>query len=151
MKKLFIYYSYTGNGDIIAEKLKEKDIDIRVITPKKPLPKSFLGGMLTGGFLAGINAKTPLLDFNSNISDYDEVIIGSPIWNARVSSPINTVLNELKGVDKKISFIFYAGSGTGKKAAKRIAKEYPNSKVLFMQEPKKHPEELNKLEEFLQD
>ena len=151
MKKLFIYYSYTGNGDIVADKIKEKDIDLRPITPKKPLPKSFLGGMLTGGFLAGIKAKTPLLDFDSDISNYDEVIIGSPIWNARFSAPINTVLYELKGTDKKISFILYAGSGTGKIAEKRINKEYPGAKVLFLQEPKKYLDELNKIDEFLQD
>ena len=151
MIKVFIYYSYTGNGNIVADKIKEKNIDLRPITPKKPLPKSFLGGMLTGGFLAGIKAKTPLLDFDSDISAYDEIIIGSPIWNARVASPINTVLDTLKGTDKKISFIFYAGSGTGKKAAKRINKEFPDAKVLFLQEPKKYPDELNKIEAFIQD
>ena len=149
MKKLFIYYSYTGNGEIVAEKIKEKGVDLRSITPQKPLPKSFLGSMLTGGFLAGIKAKTPLKDFNSDVSQYDEIIIGSPIWNARIASPINTVLDALKGTDKKISFIFYAGSGTGKKAAKRISKEYPDSKVLFLQEPKKYPENLEKLNDFI--
>lgn len=151
MKKLFIYYSYTGNGDIVAEKIKEKDIDIRSITPKKPLPKSFLGGMLIGGFRAGIKAKTPLLDFNSDVSEYGEVIIGAPIWNARIASPINTVLEELKGTDKKISFIFYSGSGAGKAAAKRVSKEYPDSKVLFIKGPKDNPSELEKVEEFLKD
>ena len=149
MEKLFIYYSYTGNGEIVAEKIKEKGVDLRAINPQKPLPKSFLGGMLTGGFLAGIKAKTPLKDFNSDVSQYDEIIIGSPIWNARIASPINTVLDALKGTDKKISFIFYAGSGTGKKAAKRISKEYPDSKVLFLQEPKKYPENLEKLNDFI--
>ena len=149
MKKLFIYYSYTGNGEIVAEKIKEKGVDLRAINPQKPLPKSFLGGMLTGGFLAGIKAKTPLKDFNSDVSQYDEIIIGSPIWNARIASPINTVLDALKGTDKKISFIFYARSGTGKKAAKRISKEYPDSKVLFWQEPKKYPENLEKLNDLI--
>ena len=151
MEKLFIYYSYTGNGEIVAEKIKEKGVDLRAITPQKPLPKSFLGGMLTGGFLAGIKAKTPLKDFNSDVSQYDEIIIGSPIWNARIASPINTVLDALKGTDKKISFIFYAGSGTGKKAAKRISKEYPDSKVIFIKGPKDNPSELEKVEEFLKD
>ena len=33
----------------------------------------------------------------------------------------------------------------GKKAEAKINKEFPNSKILFLQEPKKHPEELKKL------
>ena len=149
MKKLFIYYSYTGNGDIVAEKLKEKDIDIRIVQPKKPLPKNFVIGILSGGFKAGINAKDKLVDFDSDVSQYDEIIIGSPIWNAKTSSPINTVLKTVNFDGKKVSFIFYSGSGEGKKAIKRINKEYPDAKVLFIQEPKKYPENLEKLNDFI--
>ena len=41
MKKLFIYYSNTGNGDVVANYLAENGYDIRKITPKKNLPKAF--------------------------------------------------------------------------------------------------------------
>ena len=54
MKSLFIYYSYTGNGDFVADYLKEKDVEIRQVIREKKLPKSFFCGVMDGGFLAGI-------------------------------------------------------------------------------------------------
>ena len=146
MKKLFIYYSYTGNGEIVAEYLAKKKIDLRKVTAKKKLPKSFFFGMLTGGFLASIKYKDELVDFDTDISEYDEIIIGSPIWNARVSSPITGVLAKLNLKDKKLVFVFYAGSGEGKHALKRLTKEYPEAEIIFLKEPKKYPEELAKLD-----
>ena len=123
MKKLFIYYSYTGNGELIANNLKEKGYDLRLVIRKKKLPKSFFFGILTGGFLAATKHKDKLVDFDENVEEYGEIVIGSPIWNARFSSPINTVLNELNLKDKKLSFILYSGSGTSPKATELIKKQ----------------------------
>jgi len=41
MKSLFIYYSFTGSGDVVAEKIKEKGIDIRKVISRRKMPKSF--------------------------------------------------------------------------------------------------------------
>ena len=146
MKKIFIYYSLTGNGDLISEKLNS-DIDKRKVIMKKKLPKKFFFMVLTGGFLAGIYAKSKLSDFNEDISLYDEVIIGSPIWNGRFSSPINTVLSKLDFTNKIVTCVLYSGSGEAKQAQKLINKKYPNSKVIILKEPKKYIEELDKIKE----
>jgi len=145
MKSLFIYYSFTGSGDVVAEKIKEKGIDIRKVISKRKMPKSFFFKVLKGGFLAGVNAKDKLDNFNTDISGYENIIIGSPIWNGKFSSPINRVLHDLDLSKKNLTFIFYSGSGEGAKALKRVNKEYPNSKVIFLKEPKKYKEELDKL------
>lgn len=101
------------------------------------MPKSFFGIIMVGGFLAGINAKTKLKDFNLDISDYDEIIIGSPVWNARISSPINTVLSRLNFEGEILSFILYSGSGTAKVAVKKIKKLYKDSSINILKETKK--------------
>ena len=95
MKKIFTYYSLSGNGDIVANYLKDKSIDIRKVNTKEPLPNNNILRILAGGFLAGINHKDKLIGFDNNIDKYDEIIIGSPIWNGKLSCPINTVLSEL--------------------------------------------------------
>ena len=146
MKNLFIYYSYTGNGDVVAEALKEKGFEIRKVIRKRKMPKSFFFGILHGGFLAATNHKDKLVDYNENVDEYENIFIGSPIWNARLSSPINTVLAKTNLTNKNLTFIFYAGSGTGEKALKKINKLYPSAKVIFLKEPKKYPEELSKLD-----
>lgn len=136
MKRIFIYYSLSGNGDLIANYLKSKKIDIRKIKTSEELPKNFVLRILTGGFLAGINHKDKLIDFNNNIEKYDEIIIGSPIWNGRLSCPINTVLDKINLSNKKVTFILYSGSGNAPKTVKKLNKKYENIKIISLREPK---------------
>ena len=138
MKKIFIYYSLTGNGDEVANYLKDKHYMVRKVTTEKPLPNNMILRILSGGFLAGISHKDKLVDFNPNISEYDEVIIGSPIWNDCLSCPINTVLDEIDLIGKKTTFILYSGSGKAKKATQKINCQYPDAKIIHIKEPQKN-------------
>ena len=146
MKKLFIYYSLTGNGEVVAKKMQEKGYELRKVETVKGLPKVFFFAMLSGGFQAGLKKKAKLKEFDYDISNYDKIVIGSPIWNGRISPAINTILANLNLEGKALSFVFYAGSGEGKHALKRINKEYPNAKCIFLKQPKGNPEELSKLD-----
>ena len=144
MSKLFIYYSLSGNGDIIADKMKELGYDLRKVNAKS-LKKNNFWNIFKGGFLAGIGAKAKLIDYNNDISNYDEICIGSPIWNGKFSCPINTVLAKTNLDNKNIKFILYSGSGEAKKAIKKINKKYPNAQIIVLKEPKKYKEELEKI------
>ena len=144
MAKLFIYYSLSGNGDLIAEKLKESGFDLRKVNAKS-LKKNNFWNIFKGGFLAGINHKSKLIDYDNDISNYDEIYIGSPIWNSKFSCPINSVLDKTDFTNKNLKFVLYSGSGEAKKAIKKINKNYPNASVIILKEPKKHIEELEKL------
>ena len=135
MKRIFIYYSLTGNGDKVANILMSKGIDIRKILTTFKMTSKF-GTIMKGGFLAGINHKTKLVDFNEDINAYDEIIIGSPIWNNRFSCPINTVLSKLDFSNKKLTFILYSASGKDNKAMEKIKKLYPNANIINIKEPK---------------
>ena len=145
MKKIFIYYSLSGNGDTIAKYLSGRNVDIRKVIPKKTLPNNMVFRILTGGFLAGIGYKDELIDFDNDISKYDEVIIGSPIWNGRLSSPINMVLDKLNLDNKKITFILYSGTGMAPKVDKMLGQKYSQAKIIHIKEPSKNIENLNKL------
>ena len=145
MKTLFVYYSLTGNGDLIAEFMREKGAEVRKVETAKPMPRSFFGAIMKGGFLATIGHKSKLCPWDQSSEEYDRIVIGSPIWNGRLSSPINTVLSCLELTGKEVSFLLYAGGGTAPKAEKRIAKESPKASVIVLKEPKKHPEEFGKL------
>ena len=146
MKKLFIYYSLSGNGDAVAKYLEEKDYEVRKVESKLKLSKNLFLSMMKGGFLAFVGAKPKLIGFDCDIEGYDDIYIGSPIWNGRLAAPANSILRELDLARKNVTFILYSGSGSGAKALKKINKNYPNSKVIFLKEPKKYPDELQKLE-----
>lgn len=148
MNRIFIYFSDTGNGDAVAARMQEKGFAIRKAVPKKPLAKSFVLKILQGGFLAGLGAKAPLRSFDSDVSAFDEVVVGSPIWNGRLSCPINTVLAETDLSGKKVAFVLYSGSGEAPKAEAKLKAAYPNATILHMTSPLTKPEELEKLAVF---
>jgi Multimeric flavodoxin WrbA len=145
MKKLFIYYSLSGSGDTVAEKLKERGYDVRKVQPSKNPPKLFFLQILKCGCNAGRGICEPLLDYDADVSAYDEIVVGSPVWNGRLSCPINTVLKETKLDGKKLTFVLYSGSGEGPKAAAKIKESFPDAPILFLKEPKKNPETLSAL------
>lgn len=145
MKTLFIYYSNTGSGDVVAECLAEQGAEVRKVLPKKPLPKSFFFSVLSGGFLAGLGYKMPLVGFDPNVDGFDRIVIGSPVWNARFSCPINTVLEKVNLKAMPVTFVLWAGSGEAPKAVKRINKDYPTAEIILLKEPKRCPEELEKI------
>ena len=105
MKRLFIYYSLTGSGNTVADFLKDKDIEIRKVETKYKLSKHLLPAMMKGGFHAMIGKKAKLINYDSDVSSYDEIIIGSPIWNSRLTPPINSVLKNTDLTNKKLIFI----------------------------------------------
>lgn len=144
MKKIFIYYSMTGNGDIVSDIFKNKGYDIRKVISKVKYPKSKFFLMMYGGSRIVFNKKDKLVDFNSDISNYDEIVIGSPIWMDSISSPINSVLDKIDLTNKKVSFVLWSAGGEVRSAVERIRKEY-NNNILILKEPKKNKDELKKI------
>lgn len=147
MKKIFIYFSLTGNGDLIANYLEDKGFEIRKVSEKKKAPKKFFFRILSGGFRAGLNLKGKLVDYNNDIKEFDEVIIGSPVWNGRFPPAINSVLAQTDLTNKKLTFLFYSGSGDVPKASKKINKLYKDARILVLKEPKSHETELEKIKD----
>ena len=146
MKKIFIYYSLTGNGRMVANYLEDKNIDCLEVISKRKMPKNRFLCILKGGFLAGLNRRDKLVDFDLELGSYNEVIIGSPIWNDHLTPAINTVLDKLDIGKKKLSFILYSGSGSAPKTVDKLNNKYKNSKIIILREPKRHGYELKKLD-----
>ncbi|MCR5348104.1 MAG: hypothetical protein K6E59_00620 [Bacilli bacterium] len=146
MRDVFLYYSHTGSTEVVAKKLEETGVETRKVRPLKELPKSFFWSVMTGGFLAGLGVKSKLSVFDDDLSGYDRVFIGGPIWNDRLSCPINGLLARLDLKGKKVVFLLCSGSGKAGKATSWIQKHFPEAEVLVFKEPKKYPEELEKLQ-----
>ena len=127
---------------MIGDYLKDKGIEVRKVITKEELPKNFVLRIMSGGYKAMIQYKDKLDNFDTDISNYDEVIIGSPIWNSRLSSPINTVLDKLKLEGKRVTFILYSGSGKSVKATQRIKKEYSSAKIIDIKNPLNNKEDM---------
>ena len=142
MKRLFVYYSNSGNGDYVASIMQEKGFNTLKIEMEKELPQSFFFKILTGGFMAMINNKAKVKNDLSIIKNYDEIYVGTPIWNGKVSSPINTVLEELKTT--KFNLICYSGSGKIKRLVRQV-KDYNIENIISLIEPLKNKQDTIKI------
>ena len=149
MNKLFLFSSFTGSGDIVSKEFEKAGFELRKAVEKKKFPKSFFWSVMSGGFRATLGLKGKLVNYDKDVSGFDKIVIGSPIWNGRFPPVINAVLKETNFEGKDLTFVFYSCSGEGKKAEERIKKEFPSAKILFLKEPKKYPEEVLKLKEIL--
>ena len=149
MNKRFIYFSHTGNGDYLAEYLSKRGYEITKVNEKSKLPKSFFFSMMVGGFRSGLGLKGKLIDYHPDLSPEEEVIIGSPIWNGRLVPAINAVLAQTDLSNRKLTFLLYCGGGEAPKAVAKLSSRYPDAFILVLKEPKKHPEELSRLEDMI--
>ena len=115
MKKYFVYYSATGNGDFLAELLKEAGYEPVKVETIKPMGKVGFFKILHYGGQAMLGKKAKIKDLNLELKDDDQVVVGSPIWNDRLSTPINAVLAKYSFNKERTGFVLYpAGEGTSK-------------------------------------
>ncbi len=112
MKVLVAFYSRDGHtrraAEIIGSVLK---CDIDEIVDKKPRK-----GMV-GFFRAGYDAtreKTTEIKFTKNPRDYDIVVIGSPVWNSRVTPAVRTYILRNRENIKKAAFFVTCAKAAGK-------------------------------------
>jgi flavodoxin len=111
MKALVVFYSRTGNTREVAQAIaQEMPCDIEEIYDTQK--RSGIIGWLKSGYQANRHKITVLKEINHNPSDYDLLIIGTPIWAGFPSVPISTYLIENKDKFKKVSFFCtFGGSG----------------------------------------
>lgn len=160
MKTLIVYYSMEGNTDYMAGRIAEKlDADTLRIEPVKAyLSKGFLK-FLWGGKSAIMEEKPKLKPYDADLSQYDRIIFGTPVWASNITPPLRTFAlenkEELRG-KKLAAFVCEAGSG-GETAIEKLGSlvglegDGFEASAIFI-DPKSHPSEENekKLDIFLQ-
>ena len=132
MSKYFVYYSATGNGDFIAEKLKEAGYTLIKVETVKPIGKMSFFKILHYGGQAMFKKKAKIKELELSLKEDDEVIIGSPIWNDRLSTPINTVLAKYDFNKDATRFIVYPAGDKAIKVVSQLAKlGFKNEPVVY--------------------
>lgn len=129
MKRAIIYYSLSNNTKATAEYLAEKlGADVYRIDFVKPLPNNKAGQMLEGGRQVTFGVKPEIKGVPDDISQYDEIILGSPIWAGKCASPFNTLFDNQELCDKVVAIFTYSGGGDNSGCIKSLAGKLPNLK-----------------------
>lgn len=111
MKKLVVYYSYTGNTERMAKKIAgELNCDILRLTPKTPFSTDY-DRVVREYQNNSINDKpVEINDIGVNLADYDEIIIGTPIWWYTLSPVVTAFMKKYDLSGKKVS-LFATNAG----------------------------------------
>lgn len=145
MKKYFVYFSFTGNGDFLASLLKEKGYEPVKLELVKSAKKIGFFTILKYGGRAMSHKKEKLLPINLELKEDDEVIIGSPIWNDRLCTPITTFLSEHELNKETTTFIVYPAGESTKKSLKQIEKMGFKKEVKVISYPLKKQEQAKQI------
>lgn len=109
MKTLVIFYSRTGSTRHIAESISQMlDCDMEEIIDLKS--RSGVLGFLSACIDALFKKCTHIKKAKEQVEAYDLVIIGTPIWVGRLSSPVRTYLSQNFEHFKKIAFFCSKGT-----------------------------------------
>lgn len=145
-KILVIYYSLTGHTKDIAERIKaQTNADLYAIELQEPLPKGVKAYYEIWKQYKDKNYPEVKGDM-PDLSGYDLVILGSPVWMYTLSTPMQSFL---KGIDfnkKPVAIYSTQGSNPGAFFADmRKAAKNANiiSEIEFNNLPKKYDEAVN--------
>jgi flavodoxin len=116
-KNLIVYYSFSGNTDkvakIFSEALNKKgETELKRLRPKDEIT-NFIGQCR-----AARGHKRAVLDEATgfDVSHYDVVVLGCPVWAFAPVPAMNTYLDKVSGISgKKVIVLLTSGSGLGVK------------------------------------
>jgi flavodoxin len=129
MKSLVVYYSRTGKTRFVAEKVaSELKADIEEVVDLKSRSGRF--GFLKAGYDATRGNETEIGETQKSASDFDLIVVGTPVWNSRPASAISTYLKRNDFAGKKVA-VFCTNDGMGKeKALDRTKALISNAKIV---------------------
>ena len=111
MKSLIVYHSETGNTKRVAEYIHDKtDSDLLELRPEKKYSKI---GMYTSGIKRALMQQEDGIGITEiDLSAYDILIFGTPVWGGKPTPVVNAGLNIIKGGDGKeaVAVATYRGS-----------------------------------------
>lgn len=99
-KSLVVYYSCTGNTEKVAKCIQKKtDSDIFKIELKKDYS---VAKAYTVGLVHASTGHKPLMKEDIDISEYDTIYLGTPVWMFTISPALRTFLCNHKFENKTI-------------------------------------------------
>ena len=128
-KKLVVFFSYTGNTKKIAESIQKKlNCDILEIKPVKPYSTDYQTVVDEEQNNESSKKKPEIKSIDKELSKYDEIIVGSPVWWYTIAPVIRTFLTKYDLTGKTIK-PFATNAGWLGHTFQEIQKLCPNSKV----------------------
>jgi flavodoxin len=141
---LMVYYSLEGNTACAADFLGQyPEIDTERLLVEKEPPKSGFGKFLLGGKSALMKQDPGLKPLTKDPLDYENIIIGFPVWAGTYPPAIGAFLKRYDLKQKNIYVVACSASGNADKAidhTRRSTPECSHKGAVSLKDPLKDQE-----------
>ena len=112
MKRIVVYYSLEGNTKQAAKRLAGQiQAELLEIRPLKDIPKEGGKKFMIGGMQAMFGICPKIADTAFDLSSYDEIILGTPVWAGKCAPAIRSFLKKNHPDDKVVAVFTCSGGG----------------------------------------
>ena len=95
MKACIVYYSMSSNTEYVANKIAEYiGADFVSLIPEVEYPDKGFKKYFWGGKSALMKDKPMLKNYNFDVSKYDVIVFGTPVWASSYTPPLRTFIEE---------------------------------------------------------
>lgn len=131
MRQLIVYYSLDGDTEFVARELqKETGAELLRLQPKKEYPKNGAKKFLVGGMHALLGTGCELVPCSVDLSRYDCILLGCPVWAGRLASPMQQFLKEHPLQGKRVKLFLCHGDEKDEKPMARFKKALSGNTVI---------------------
>ena len=128
-RKIVIYHSYSGHTKMIANIIKKKiDCDVLELEPKYEFSSDYDEVVKEYQNNEKDKSTVVIKDININLDNYDEIIIGSPVWWYSITPVVREFLKE-NNLEGKTVIPFATNAGWLGRTFKEIEELCKNSSV----------------------
>jgi flavodoxin len=115
VKTVIIYYSFSGNTRLVARLLakvlgEKSEVELVEL---KDLDED--GKFINQGRRAFKHIRAKIEEVNFNLSEYDLICLGTPVWAFTTTPAMNTYLEQCSGLENKRIVLFTTSGGIGDK------------------------------------
>lgn len=128
-RRIIIYHSYSGHTKMIANIIKKKlDCDVLELEPKYEFSSDYDEVVKEYQNNEKDKSTVVIKDININLDNYDEIIIGSPVWWYSITLVVREFLKE-NNLEGKTVIPFATNAGWLGGTFKEIEELCKNSSV----------------------
>ena len=128
---LVLYYSQTSNTKVVAEEIASKlGADIEEIVPVEPYDGDFQATIARCMKEREEGVIPEIQPIQADLSAYDIIFLGYPIWFGTYAPPVNAFLNQVDLSGKKVVPFCTFGSGGLESSVKDLAEKQPDAEIL---------------------
>ncbi len=153
LNTLVVYYSLTGHTRPITKAIADAcDADLEVIEDTfnrntgLGRPRSAIEGLL------GLTSNIKPLKHDPN--EYDLVVVGTPVWGGRLSSPVRAYLSQQRASLKRVAFFCTQGGIGGRWALQNMATvscQWPIARMIISESHLNTPVAEEKIAQFVSE